>query len=605
MNREIQKRKKRFWAFCFVLVFALLQIVPTTVLATEYTVTQNTDGNYELGTELLKLGDVINYNSNMYYTKSTIIYYLDYLDSENLDGEYVELGQEIIDHSNTTDETKSFTVKSYSDFQETILPAEAFKGWKVIDIYGTGGCLASISLTAIAYVQSSITYVLDGGTNASANPDTYYEGKETITLSDASKTGYYFEGWFSDAAFTTQVTSIPTTQTGEVTLYAKFSLPKEGTGTIAIDDLYYGDSIKPLLSSSTNGTDHVTVEYKQKGAADSTYTTEIPVKAGTYTARATFAATERYLEVTATDDFSILKRNGKGSVTAADLFYGKLPEPVVTSSTNGTTGVTIEYKQKNASDNTYTSVKPEKIGAYTVRAVFPETEGYFGVTATDDFSISYLDAPASPYSSNGTMGTNNYYVSDVTILPAAGYLIADSLDGTYKEKLEVTKSTDAFYVYLKNANTGEKTSGIKVSGINIDSQAPVIQNAVSGETIYGDMAEIIIQDENLSQVSVNGTPVEFTGGKAVLQLYSNQGEEAYELIGVDIAGNRSEMSVVVAADWMRSRVVPFGKAVRLYQKHAYEFGSGSWKVAGDDTTYAGNATFYVNSDGEYSFSQGN
>ena len=69
----------------------------------------------------------------------------------------------------------------------------------------------------------NITYTLDGGTNAANNPADYTVETATITLAEASKVGYTFEGWYSDAAFTNQVTEIATGSTGDISLYAKYS----------------------------------------------------------------------------------------------------------------------------------------------------------------------------------------------------------------------------------------------------------------------------------------------------------------------------------------------------------------------------------------------
>ena len=64
--------------------------------------------------------------------------------------------------------------------------------------------------------------MLDGGTNATANPATYEEGV-AVTLEDATKEGYTFDGWYSDAEFTNKITEIAATATGDVTVYAKFT----------------------------------------------------------------------------------------------------------------------------------------------------------------------------------------------------------------------------------------------------------------------------------------------------------------------------------------------------------------------------------------------
>jgi len=67
-----------------------------------------------------------------------------------------------------------------------------------------------------------ITYDLDGGENGD-NPATYTVVTPTITLADATKEGFTFDGWFSDAGKTIAVTEIPLGSTGAVTLYAKFT----------------------------------------------------------------------------------------------------------------------------------------------------------------------------------------------------------------------------------------------------------------------------------------------------------------------------------------------------------------------------------------------
>lgn len=68
----------------------------------------------------------------------------------------------------------------------------------------------------------AITYDLDGGENGD-NPATYTVVTPTITLADATKEGFTFDGWFSDAGKTTPVTEIALGSTGDVTLYAKFT----------------------------------------------------------------------------------------------------------------------------------------------------------------------------------------------------------------------------------------------------------------------------------------------------------------------------------------------------------------------------------------------
>lgn len=68
----------------------------------------------------------------------------------------------------------------------------------------------------------TITYDLDDGENGD-NPATYTVVTPTIVLADATKEGFTFDGWFSDAGKTIAVTEIALGSTGDVTLYAKFT----------------------------------------------------------------------------------------------------------------------------------------------------------------------------------------------------------------------------------------------------------------------------------------------------------------------------------------------------------------------------------------------
>ena len=138
-----------------------------------------------LDTTVLHPGDVINYDYAPWNAYTASIYYFDaYANNTPIDSE---------SYSNPNSaEHKSFTVK---DYMGTELSAEDFKEWKVEEIKGSSDCLVSISLVAVSkYTRSTITYVLNGGTNAESNPDFYNEGKTEVILADAEKEGCTFEG---------------------------------------------------------------------------------------------------------------------------------------------------------------------------------------------------------------------------------------------------------------------------------------------------------------------------------------------------------------------------------------------------------------------------
>lgn len=73
-----------------------------------------------------------------------------------------------------------------------------------------------------AVVDYPVTYYLNGGQNAAANPASYRRF-QSVVLSGPTKTGYTFAGWYSDAALKNKVTRIRKGYTGAVTLYAKWT----------------------------------------------------------------------------------------------------------------------------------------------------------------------------------------------------------------------------------------------------------------------------------------------------------------------------------------------------------------------------------------------
>ena len=76
-------------------------------------------------------------------------------------------------------------------------------------------------------VVYDIIYELDGGTNSENNPATYTVETPTIEFAAPSKTGYTFNGWYAEKDFSgDNVTELPQSSYGDVTLYAKWTANK-------------------------------------------------------------------------------------------------------------------------------------------------------------------------------------------------------------------------------------------------------------------------------------------------------------------------------------------------------------------------------------------
>lgn len=87
-----------------------------------------------------------------------------------------------------------------------------------------GGSVAE-SCTIYAKFNNTVTYSLNGGTNNASNPASYTSVDVTNATQffGATKVGYKFAGWFTEATFEHEVTDMSTFTGAAVTLYAKFT----------------------------------------------------------------------------------------------------------------------------------------------------------------------------------------------------------------------------------------------------------------------------------------------------------------------------------------------------------------------------------------------
>ena len=98
---------------------------------------------------------------------------------------------------------------------------------KQLALYRTEPFKSSHPISKSDYALKKVTYYLNGGTNATGNPDVFETG-DSLTLAAPSKTGFTFEGWYADSKFKTQITGPEggtydtSSLSGNLTLYAKW-----------------------------------------------------------------------------------------------------------------------------------------------------------------------------------------------------------------------------------------------------------------------------------------------------------------------------------------------------------------------------------------------
>ncbi|MBN2861337.1 MAG: InlB B-repeat-containing protein, partial [Sphaerochaetaceae bacterium] len=96
----------------------------------------------------------------------------------------------------------SFTMTSVKDWDKTV-DTTLYARW-----------------TPISY---TITYTLNDGTNHEDNPSSYTSESSLITLNDPTRDGYSFSGWYSDAAFATEASTIAAGSDGDKSFFAKWT----------------------------------------------------------------------------------------------------------------------------------------------------------------------------------------------------------------------------------------------------------------------------------------------------------------------------------------------------------------------------------------------
>ena len=247
----------------------------------------------------------------------------------------------------------------------------------------------------------------------------------------------------------------------------------EGTASVSLPGWIYGETAsKPVPTSKTNGINNVTYQYKVKGADDTTYSDTLPINAGDYTVKATFAATDNYNEVTATADFTIAKATPAVAISAAPstLTGGGSVELTVSGvPTEGNLAVTCDNDIKvTEKDGKYTAALPNETKDYTFKADYTGTDLYNNASDTCVVSVTYKGSSHHSSSSSSSSTSNTVSASTasngkvsldkstakkgdtvtVTVTPDAGYQLDKLTITDAKGKtVDVTKKSDGKYTF--------------------------------------------------------------------------------------------------------------------------------------------------------------
>ncbi len=434
---------------------------------------------------------------------------------------------------------------------------------------------------------------------------------------DADDSAYSTTLPYVEGKYTVRVTIPETAKFFATSCTSDFTISKSAvTATVYVESIYVGGEVKPVISTVSNGKEDTVFEYKTAGADDSTYTETVPSAAGTYTVRATVPATVEYIEIVCYGSFTIyLNPVAMEKFKIENYYVGQTPDPEFACTSNG--DVTFEYKPKNADDSEYTTDEPTKEGIYTARATVAETSVYAAASFITDFRVSYLNAPGTAFTPEGTEGKNGYFKSDVELTAPEGYLISTSENGDYKKSIPYTEGMDT--IYLKR-DDGAMTSSIAITNKpKIDKVAPEFQPSTAipqNDVLFTPGITLKIDDQNLKSLTLNGEPVDLsTITDNTLTLSPGWGVLKVDIVAEDIAGNVSRISFTLKAEWLELGTIPADQLVPLDNNTEYNLAKGQWQVIkgnpedknfkteADPTIYNGNMPVYVKEGGDYTVTQ--
>lgn len=404
--------------------------------------------------------------------------------------------------------------------------------------------------------------------------------------------------------------------------------PAAGSAEFTQYSWYVGESRPtPVIASVTNGTTGVTYFYKSAGAPDTAYTTTVPSAAGSYTAKAVFAATTNYQEVSKTSDFTIsylpmpevpytlsgmTGNNGwyTGSVAIVPA-SNYLISSTADGAMSGNISVDTTIQNMTIYLRTASGARTEaiQVGRIQVDGTAPafnemgdgitiEGSNWRSLLETIQYGLFYQNAKTvtvqAEDNESGIAGYE-YLVSEVPLTIA-------QLQSSQAWKAGATFTIDAAaqeqIIYARVTNQAGMASYISTDGIVYDTTAPVIRGIVNGEFYYAEKLPVTVTDDYLQRVTVNGKAVTVNGTSAVFDL--TPADEAYTITAQDVTGNTTTYKVTVEESWIRDGIASSGKK-KLVAGTAYKLGSGKWQIAGDSTVYEGGRTFYAASSGEYDF----
>lgn len=351
----------------------------------------------------------------------------------------------------------------------------------------------------------------------------------------------------------------------QITVLVKQRVSGAVTDISDISRIYDDTAVSaPTFDSLSTGA--AVIEYKEKDADDSTYTTTAPNTVGEYTVRVTVAADADYEEASATRDFSITylpaPENPYTIINAIEGTNGWYRSTVTLKPAEGyyiSFSLNFIYSQfltyEAYTENAVIYLKNTEgqmtdaitVGAVKIDKTAPDGDVKFAGNSVKeafdeiDFGLFFnknLDVEIVATDEESGAAKIEYFKSDKVLTEEE--VAAITAWTTTESNFSITATDgEKFVCYVRITDTAGNVICFGAKGATFDLTAPAISGIQNGGT-YCLSQSVTVTDDNLVSVTVNGT--EMT--EETFTLAVNEGT-TYTIVATDIAGNVTEYTVTM------------------------------------------------------------
>ena len=333
-----------------------------------------------------------------------------------------------------------------SDYEEAYIVGNAInKNQKNINLYS--------KYEAITY---QIKYELNGGINSDVNPSSYTVEDANITLSDPTREGWTFDGWWLDAQFVTPITEIITSSLTDYAIYAKwvpFEFEEDADGNLTV--VSYNQAFEEIVIPSTVRDKNVV------GIADTAFANNTSLKSIIIPDSIVKIASGAFVGCSALEKITIPFVGAEAGKTSSDTYQYPFGYIFGTVSYTGGTEVTQYYYGSSTSSTTSSTYYiPLSLCEVTVTGGNVLYGAFYGCSMLTSVTI-----PDSATSIGGSAFYNCTGLTSVTIGASVESIGSSAFRDCYKlvevynkSSLDITAgSTSNGYIgyYAKNVYTEE------------------------------------------------------------------------------------------------------------------------------------------------------